>query len=65
MVEAMGFPFFMGLWGPGGLCDVHRSEQVFYSLHEQVFGVKEFFEQAFSEQMFDLRGEHLYAFPYV
>ena len=38
---------------------------MFDSLTEQVFDVKDSFEQAFSEQVFDLRGEHLYAHPHV
>jgi len=38
---------------------------VFYSFTEQVFGVKALAEHSFSEQVFDLHGEHLYASTYV
>jgi hypothetical protein len=65
MVVAMGFPFRSGVWWPVCLCDEHRSEQVFYSFTEQVFGVKALAEHSFSEQVFDLHDEHLYASTYV
>lgn len=65
MVVVMGFPFVYGVLGAGRLCDGNCNEQVFYSLPEQVFGVKEFFEQAFSEQMFAFPSEHLYDLTHV
>jgi hypothetical protein len=65
MVVAMGFPFGGGVTGPGGLCSCHRSERVFDSLPEQVFVVKDYFEQLFYEQVFDLSPEHLYAHTHV
>lgn len=34
---------------------------MFDSFTEQVFGVKDFYEHSFSEQVFDPEGEHLYA----
>jgi hypothetical protein len=51
--------------GPGGLCGCHRSERVFVSLPEQVFGVNPLAEHLFHEQVFDLTSEHLYAHPHV
>jgi hypothetical protein len=65
MVVAMGCPFRGRYLGPGGLCSGHRSERVFDSFTEQVFGVKGFAEHLFSEQVFDLEGEHLYALHHV
>jgi len=39
----------------------HRSERVFVSFSEQVFGCQGFTEHLFYEQVFDLSNEHLYA----
>jgi hypothetical protein len=65
MVVAMGCPFRGRVTGPGGLCSWHRSERVFDSFTEQVFGVKDLSEHSFSEQVFDPEGEHLYALHHV